>query len=178
MSSHASHLLQPLDLAVFGPLKAYLSAKLNEVTRIGMDRLRKHEWLCAYAAVHPLAFRASNIASSFRRAGQFPFTSSTVLRRLPPELPRAPAPSAQRRHRLPPRTRIQLLQKASLTCPSQRQANSIIWKMLSLEKPLKRSAKIYLQKVEDAVETLQAQLTIARNKIHQLKDIAEGRKEQ
>jgi hypothetical protein len=50
--------------------------------------------------------------------------------------------------------------------------------MLSLEKPLKRSAKIYLQKVEDAVETLQAQLTIARNKIHQLKDIAEGRKEQ
>ncbi len=43
---------------------------------------------------------------------------------------------------------------------------------------MKRSAKIYLQKVVDAVETLQTQLTIARNEIHQLKGIVEGKKKE
>jgi hypothetical protein len=73
MPSHASHLLQPLDLAVFGPLKAYMSAKLNKVTMIGVDWLIKHEWLRAYVSVHPIAFRASNIASGCYQAGLVPF---------------------------------------------------------------------------------------------------------
>jgi hypothetical protein len=161
MPAHASHLLQPLDLAVFGPLKALLSSKLNRVTRLGVYRLRKREWLCAYAAVRPIAFRASNIASAFRCAGLIPHAPSMVLRRLPPEPKQPKTASARRQQRLPRRARHQLRRQASPTGPSRRKANSIVRKMLLSEKPLRRSAKIYLQKVVDSAEMLQAQLTIA-----------------
>jgi hypothetical protein len=45
-----------------------------------------------------------------------------------------------------------------------------------LEKPSKLSAKINFQKIVDAVGTLQTQLTIAQNQLHQLKGKVYGKK--
>src|SRR2546423_12500018 len=42
---HSSHLMQPLDVAVFGPLKSALSSHLNGIIRTGINRLQKSEWL-------------------------------------------------------------------------------------------------------------------------------------
>jgi hypothetical protein len=63
---HASHLVQPLDLAISGPLKTLLSGKLSRVTKLGIHQFGKLEWLLAYTVVQPVALRARNIADGFR----------------------------------------------------------------------------------------------------------------
>jgi len=40
---HSSHLLQPLDVGVFAPLKTALSAELYDLIQVGIARLEKAE---------------------------------------------------------------------------------------------------------------------------------------
>ena len=83
MPPHASHLIQPLDLSIFGPLKTYLARQTDFFLRTGISRLLKHEWVYCYHAARVQAFRHSNIASGFGHAGLIPFLPNTVYRQLP-----------------------------------------------------------------------------------------------
>lgn len=80
---HTSHILQPLDLSVFGPLKTYLAQETDRYTRTGIQRLQKYEWLEAYRQARPKALSTSNILSGFRRGELIPFSPRPVLRQLP-----------------------------------------------------------------------------------------------
>ena len=44
LPSHTSHLTQPLDVGIFGPLKSAMSFQLNTIFRTGIDHLQKLEW--------------------------------------------------------------------------------------------------------------------------------------
>jgi hypothetical protein len=79
MPPHASYLLQPLDLGVFGPLKTHLLRYLHPFAQSETRGILKHEWFSAYAAARLFALRASNIASGFRRVGLFPFSPGQVF---------------------------------------------------------------------------------------------------
>ncbi len=54
---HTSHLLQPLDLAIFGPLKRHLTTEVNKITRTPVRSLTKTEWLLSYFRERPVALR-------------------------------------------------------------------------------------------------------------------------
>ena len=58
---HSSHLLQPLDIGVFGPLKTAVSADLDKLIRVGVNRLEKVEWVESYIRARPNAFTEKNI---------------------------------------------------------------------------------------------------------------------
>lgn len=45
---HTSHLLQPLDVAIFGPLKKRLTAALSHLNQAQLVRIQKYEWMEAY----------------------------------------------------------------------------------------------------------------------------------
>ncbi len=45
---HSSHLLQPLDIGIFGPLKKAVSASLEKLIQVGVNRLEKVEWMDKY----------------------------------------------------------------------------------------------------------------------------------
>jgi hypothetical protein len=45
---HSSHLLQPLDVGVFGPVKAAMSLLLSRLYTTEISRLQKIEWLENY----------------------------------------------------------------------------------------------------------------------------------
>ena len=45
---HTSHLLQPLDVAIFGPLKKRLTAALSHLNQAQLVRIQKIEWIEAY----------------------------------------------------------------------------------------------------------------------------------
>lgn len=83
MPPHAWHLLQPLDLSVFGPLKTYLGRQTDRIIRCGALRIRKHEWLKAYYATRPMALREKNILSGFKAGSLYPYAPSHVVRHLP-----------------------------------------------------------------------------------------------
>ena len=48
LPSHTSHVLQPLDVAVFGPLKKRLTTALSHLNEAQLTRIQKVEWLAAY----------------------------------------------------------------------------------------------------------------------------------
>lgn len=88
---HTSHLTQPLDISIFGPLKRHMADALHRIIQTEIARLQKAEWLDAYIKARSKALCKSNILSAFNGAGLFPFYPLKVLRRIPspvePETP-------------------------------------------------------------------------------------------
>ena len=69
---HSSHLLQPLDVGVFGPLKKAVSTRLEQLLRTGVTRLEKVEWVETYSEAREVALTVDNIQGGWRGAGLVP----------------------------------------------------------------------------------------------------------
>ena len=76
---HSSHLTQPLDVAVFGPLKKHMAAELQGIIQTEVPRIQKVEWLSAYVHARDKAFSTSNILSAFSGTGINPFNPQNVF---------------------------------------------------------------------------------------------------
>lgn len=79
---HTSHLLQPLDVAVFGPLKKRLTAALSDLNQAQLVRIQKIEWMEAYIKARADVCHHQNIESAWRGAGLYPFNPQRVFRTL------------------------------------------------------------------------------------------------
>ena len=79
MPAHSSHLLQPLDVGCFSPLKQMYTKELENTFRLGINHVDKLEFLTVYGRVRPQIFTKSNILSSFRGAGIHPLNPTVVL---------------------------------------------------------------------------------------------------
>ncbi|APA16038.1 hypothetical protein SS1G_10153 [Sclerotinia sclerotiorum 1980 UF-70] len=79
---HTSHLLQPLDVAVFGPLKKRLTAALSDLNQAQLVRIQKIEWMEAYIKARADVCHHQNIESAWRGAGLHPFNPQRVFRTL------------------------------------------------------------------------------------------------
>jgi hypothetical protein len=79
---HTSHLLQPLDVAIFGPLKKRLTAALSPLNQAQLARIQKYEWMEAYIQARFDVCNHHNIESAYRGAGLFPFNPQRALRTL------------------------------------------------------------------------------------------------
>ena len=56
MPPHTSHLFQPLNLFIYGPLKTYLARKTDLFLHTELSQLLKHEWVQCYHAAGLHAF--------------------------------------------------------------------------------------------------------------------------
>ena len=79
---HSSHLLQPLDVGIFSPLKTAVSADLDRLIRVGIARLEKVEWVESYIRARPNAFTEKNIRAGWRHSGLAP-TNRNKHRNIP-----------------------------------------------------------------------------------------------
>ena len=79
MPPHSSHLLQPLDVGCFSPLKTIYTKELENTFRLGINHVDKIEFLEVYKRVRPQVFTRSNILGSFRGAGLYPLDPARVL---------------------------------------------------------------------------------------------------
>ena len=89
---HTSHLTQPADVGVFGPLAAFHGQETDRMTCNGVSRISKAEWAQIYSITRQKAFTSKNIDSAWRGAGLFPLNRKKVLRHLPPA-PLTPKPA-------------------------------------------------------------------------------------
>jgi len=80
---HTSHIVQPLDVGCFGPLKKAMSRELQRFNRTQISRLQKFEWAEAYERARVTALRPDNVFGGWRGAGLFPFRPLRILRQLP-----------------------------------------------------------------------------------------------
>ncbi|USP82168.1 hypothetical protein yc1106_09442 [Curvularia clavata] len=93
MPPHSSHLLQPLDVGCFSPLKRAYSREIESLIRNHINHITKLEFLPAFKAAFDQSFTSANICSAFRGAGLIPLQPDTVLSKLDVQLctPTTPA---------------------------------------------------------------------------------------
>lgn len=125
MPPHSSHLLQPLDIGCFSPLKRAYGQKVENSMRLGRNHIDKVDFLQAFKQAREEVLTASNIRSGFAGTGLVPFDPERVLSKLQIQL-RTPSPSAVQARQTPktPHTIAQLdhqytVIKGLLQCRSQ-----------------------------------------------------------
>jgi hypothetical protein len=89
---HSTHLLQPLDVVVFQPLKHYHAEALDIIVRDGCANITKIEFLSVIQEVRRKAFKEETILSAFRKSGLVPYNPLVVLRRIQERQERALTP--------------------------------------------------------------------------------------
>jgi DDE superfamily endonuclease/helix-turn-helix, Psq domain len=91
MPAHSSHILQPLDVGCFGPLKKAYGKEIEGLMRARITHITKADFLPAFCTAFKAAMTEKNIQGAFRGAGLIPFDPKSVLSRLDVRL-RTPSP--------------------------------------------------------------------------------------
>ncbi|RPB02739.1 DDE-domain-containing protein, partial [Choiromyces venosus 120613-1] len=77
--AHLTHLLQPLDVGLFGPLQHYYSAELDECIVKGEEGMNKEEFLQILLPARKRAYTENNILWAWEGAGIQPLNPRRVL---------------------------------------------------------------------------------------------------
>jgi hypothetical protein len=91
MPAHSSHLLQPLDVGCFAPLKKAYGRQAEDLMRNKITHITKTEFLPCLIAAHNASITKSNIQGGFRGAGLVPHDPEAVLSKVDVKL-RTPSP--------------------------------------------------------------------------------------
>lgn len=116
MPPHSSHLLQPLDVACFGPLKRAYGDELSSWTRYTTDQVKKTTFLPAFKKAYYKAITKANICAGFRGAGLVPHDPEVVISKLDVVLrtPTPPLPEATPWESKTPGTIVELEAQSTL----------------------------------------------------------------
>jgi hypothetical protein len=95
MPAHSSHILQPLDVGCFSPLKQAYGQQIEEMMRAQITHISKDDFFPAFHAAFNIAMTESNIQGGFRGAGLFPFDPERVISTLDLKL-KTPTPPNSR----------------------------------------------------------------------------------
>ncbi|KAI1001129.1 hypothetical protein K3495_g7071 [Podosphaera aphanis] len=79
MPSHSSHVLQPLDVGCFSPLKRAYSDGLERLSRLRFNHMTKDEFLPIFKESFEKALIVDIIKNSFQATGHVPFSPDVVL---------------------------------------------------------------------------------------------------
>lgn len=90
MPPHTSHLLQPLDVGCFSPLKRAYGQQVSELARQGVFHIDKQDFLQIYLSIRTTVFSEQNIQAGFRATGLVPACQERVLSSL--TVVRTPSP--------------------------------------------------------------------------------------
>ena len=81
---HCSHILQPLDVSAFSPLKHVLAAATDAISRLDPSRIPRIEWTEMYLRAPMNTLTSANILSGWKTTGLEPLSLITMLDKLPP----------------------------------------------------------------------------------------------
>ena len=80
LPAHSSHLLQPLDVGLFGPLQHYYEIEVELFSRVPGFAIQKKDFESMLHKARKSAYTRNNIKSAWRATGHVPFMPSKVLR--------------------------------------------------------------------------------------------------
>ena len=101
MPPHSSHLLQPLDVGCFAPLKRAYGRLVENKAQLGFNHIDKFDFLEAYPSAHAATFKADIIKNSFAAAGLLPLNPERVLEQLNIQLKTPTPPGSQLTNSVP-----------------------------------------------------------------------------
>jgi hypothetical protein len=91
MPPHSSHLLQPLDVGCFGPLKKAYSRQIKNLIRGGVGHITKEDFLSVFFVAFNLIMTEKNIQGGFRGAGLVPLDPESIISKLDVQLQTPPS---------------------------------------------------------------------------------------
>jgi hypothetical protein len=80
MPPYSSHLLQPLDVGCFSPLKQAYSDKISSLAQYSTKQIKKEAFLLAFKAAFKKAIIKKNIYAGFRGARLVPYNIEAVIK--------------------------------------------------------------------------------------------------
>ena len=97
MPAHSSHLLYPLDVGCFGPLKKPHGAKTEHLVRAHITHISKEDFFPAFKTAFDATITKSNVIGGFKGAGLVPMDPQTVISKLDVKLvtPQSSRPSSR-----------------------------------------------------------------------------------
>jgi hypothetical protein len=95
MPAHSSHLLQPLDVGCFAPLKKAYGRQAEDLMRNRITHITKLEFLPCFLRADKAAITESNIQGGFRGAGLVPLDPEAVISKLDIRLRTPPLPTVE-----------------------------------------------------------------------------------
>ena len=113
MPAHSSHLLQPLDVGCFSPLKRAYGEQVANYIQLGRNHIDKVDFLEAFKTARATALNSSNIRSGFTATGLVPFDPQRVLSRFKHRTP-TPSPETTTATRQTPKTPYTIPELATL----------------------------------------------------------------
>jgi hypothetical protein len=160
---HSSHLLQPLDVGVFGPVKAAMSLLLSRLYTTEISRLQKIEWLENYMKARLRSIVERNILGGWRGAGIFPLNPHRILRLISDVA--TPSPQSE-----PETTTPYLISSSPPDVTSLHSANKAFNEALR-DSTLATPVRTHGQKLSGIAEHLHADNTLLRRENVELKDV-------
>ena len=174
---HSSHYTQPLDLALFSPLKAAMAVEIDKVIRVGVMRVIKVEWLSAYIQARVKAFSTLNISAGWSAAGLLPFNPSKVLDRFLPIAdntdnfqPQTP----ETQHSFP----ATILNSSPSDAVHLHNGNNALMSMINANEPLNSPAKRWIGQLTKSSERLLTRATILERSMNDMQNALSARKRQ
>ena len=95
MPPHSSHILQPLDIGCFSPLKKAYGRQIEDMMRAHITHITKDDFFPAFYNAFSAAMTDSNIQGGFKGAGLVPFNPEGVISALDLKL-KTPTPTNSR----------------------------------------------------------------------------------
>src|SRR2546421_7388925 len=86
MPAHSSHILQPLDVVCFSPLKLKYSQRVRDLARRRVFHITKEGFLPAFRDAFFDVFTEENCKKAFQASGLVPLSAAEVLDRLEVQL--------------------------------------------------------------------------------------------
>jgi hypothetical protein len=171
---HSSHLMQPLDVAVFGPLKQALSNQISRLLRSGIVRIQKAEWVERYIEAWDKAITEQNILSGWRGAGLFPENMHRILHQIPEteNQPTTPTPSSNTNDYIP-----YFPTSSPPDDPAILQSTNHAFLAEISNKNIETPIKMQIRRLSNMTERLQADMTILKEDMKEVKKVHAKRKE-
>lgn len=116
MPPHSSHLLQPLYVGCFSPMKQAYSRQVVNLMCNRVNHITKTKFLPAFVRIFDASMRRENMLGGFRGAGLIPFNPTTVLDQLDVRLstPKGPTPEPIPWQSQTPRNPVELGSQSAL----------------------------------------------------------------
>ena len=171
---HCSHVLQPLDVGVFSPLKRALAAETDAVSRLDAGRIKRAEWTDMYIRARQRAVTAANIKSGWRATGLAPLSPIEVLDRVerPGQLahpPQTPGPVSD--------LELSLLKRSPPDSTELRQANDLLRSELRKKTALLSPARRYNERALTLGEMALSDNIILRKRLVDAEALLSARKQ-
>lgn len=171
---HCSHLLQPLDVGVYGPMKRYHTAEVDRYSRAGIQRIQRAEWLELFQRIRKKALTETNIKSGWKGAGLVPLSPRKILDALPLGTLQPPCTpqTAQDSHNLD----LSILKSSPPDGAELRHANLVFHSAMSSHVLPATPTRRYAKRVTTLVETQNTEITLLRTELAECKALLETRK--